>query len=290
MGQLAISVVGAGVGSFFGSPQAGWLIGSVIGGLLFPQSGPDTVVEGPRLGDLTVTSSAYGAAIPVVKGTARLASNMIWSEGIEEVKSEDKQSAGGKGGGGATQTTVSYEYFCTFALSFAEGVADDLLRMWADGKLIYDKTGSGDDITKIDLNFRFYTGSETQEPDSLILANLGDDKTSAHRGLAYVVFDRLPLKDFGNRIPNITAELTFNGTPVTTSVKSTLLEYSTGFQSDSMFPDWSRSYIYVAQASSTPEENILRRINMRTMVEDRQSVIDRDERGDPNVGLDPIGS
>ena len=31
-------------------------------------------------------------------------------------------------------------YFASLALSFGEGPAEDVLRIWADGKLIYDKT------------------------------------------------------------------------------------------------------------------------------------------------------
>jgi hypothetical protein len=35
----------------------------------------------------------------------------------------------------------------------------------------------------------------------------GAGNVPAYRGLVYITFDELPLKDFGNRIPNITAEL-----------------------------------------------------------------------------------
>ena len=56
---ILVAVGGAALGSAIGiGPSAGWLIGSVVGNLLFPQKGQDVVTEGPRLGDLTVTSSA----------------------------------------------------------------------------------------------------------------------------------------------------------------------------------------------------------------------------------------
>jgi hypothetical protein len=38
-------------------------------------------------------------------------------------------------------------------------------------------------------------------------ASLLEAQVPAYRGLAYLTFDELPLKDFGNRIPNITAEV-----------------------------------------------------------------------------------
>ncbi|HSH27104.1 MAG TPA: hypothetical protein VK972_04955, partial [Wenzhouxiangella sp.] len=39
------------------------------------------------------------------------------------------------------------------------------------------------------------------------------DDAPAYRGTAYIVFERLQLKQFGNRIPNITVELVGIGTP-----------------------------------------------------------------------------
>lgn len=178
--------------------------------LLFPPKGQNTRQEGPRLTDLKVTSSAYGEAIPIHYGTVRTKGNIIWSSGLKETVNTEVHQTGGKGfGGGATQTTVTYTYSADFALSFAEGVADNLLRIWADGKLIYDATGSGPSIGGI--NFRFHPGNETQQPDPLIEADKGAGQVPGHRGLCYVVFENLQLADFGNRIPNITAEITFNG-------------------------------------------------------------------------------
>src|SRR5512134_3566298 len=121
MAQLGFAVAGAAVGSMFGMPQLGWIAGAAIGGLLFPAKGPHT--EGPRLGDLSVSSSAYGMPIPILYGTMRVAGNMIWSSGLAEEKTTKK--VGGKGGGGAKQTT--YSYTASFALSFGEGPADDVL-------------------------------------------------------------------------------------------------------------------------------------------------------------------
>jgi hypothetical protein len=53
--------------------------------------------------------------------------------------------------------------------------------------------------------FRVYRGSEDQEDDSLIVAKEGD--APAYRGTAYVVFERTPLADFGNRIPQLSFEV-----------------------------------------------------------------------------------
>ena len=177
---------------------------------LFPKKQPDIVQEGPRLSDLTVTSSAYGTMIFLGYGTTRMSGNIIWSPGLEEVATTETQEGGGKGGGGGgSVTTTTYTYFASFAVSFAQREAQNILRIWADSKLIYDATGSG--LVEGNVNFTFYTGSETQLPDPLMEANKGVGNVPAHRGICYMVVNRLALADFGNRIPNITAEIAFAG-------------------------------------------------------------------------------
>ncbi len=52
-----------------------------------------------------------------------------------------------------------------------------------------------------------YTGSDDQLPDSLIEAKEGAGNAPAYRGLAYIVFERLALADFGNRIPQLSFEV-----------------------------------------------------------------------------------
>ncbi len=176
---------------------------------LFPAKQPNITQIGPRLNDLDVTSSAYGQPIPIHYGTLRTGGNVIWSSGIREVAKTTTQSSGGGkgGGGGGSVSTTTFTYFASFALGFAEGPAQGILRIWADGKLIYDKTGTGVGIGSV--RFKFYLGNETQNPDPLIEADKGAGNVSAHRGLVYIVFNDLPLANFGNRIPNITAEITF---------------------------------------------------------------------------------
>ena len=206
MAVLAVAGAGALGSSALGFGwQAGWLIGSTVGSLLFGPDQPD--IEGPRLRDLSVSSSAYGAPIPLIFGTMRVAGNMIWSPGIRERRTS--QRVGGKGMGGGRRE-ITYSYYASFALGMAEGPAGDLVRIWADGKLIHDARGTNPDVSIEGLEFRFHPGGEEQLPDPLIEAEEGHGRTPAFRGLAYLVFEDLPLENFGNRIPNITAEITFN--------------------------------------------------------------------------------
>lgn len=205
---VLVAIGGAGIGALFGAPTLGFQIGSILGNMLFPAQGPSTV--GPRLQDLTVQSSALGAAIAWGDGTVRIAGNIFWSTGIKEHQNvEEVSTKGGIMGGGATSTTFTYDV--SFAEGLAEGPADAVLRIWADQKLIYDKTNAN--FAKMDgLRFRFYKGTEDQLPDPLIEAdpNVGAGMCPAFRGLSYIVFENLPLGPFGNHIPNITVELAFS--------------------------------------------------------------------------------
>jgi len=208
MSQLAVGVAGGAIGSLIPGvgTAIGWAIGSALGGLIFRAKGPQ--VEGPRLEDLTVQTSVYGQPIPRYWGTYRAAGNLIWTDGITETSHEEKQ--GGKGGPSATYTT--YTYSASFAVAFGAGPIAAIRRLWADGKLLYDVSDDADIETVMATQaaaeaFRFYAGSESQERDPLIEAIEGADATPAYRGLAYVVFEGLQLGDFGNRVPNITAEI-----------------------------------------------------------------------------------
>lgn len=268
MAVLAVAGLGAWGSAALGLGwQAGWLVGSTLGSLLFNKQ-PNQ--EGPRLSDLSVSSSGYGAPIPIGYGTLRMSGNILWSSGIREEKHSERV---GKGGG-AKQTT--YSYFASFALALAEGPAEDVLRIWADGKLIFDKRGTGTDVAKSSFTLRFYPGSETQLPDPLIEAIEGTGMVPAHRGLCYLVFEDLALEDFGNRIPNITAEITFRR--VIEQPWLTLDPISTGeggifssYQGAELAVDWHRGQGFLVVSGSDPATCGLRRFNLRTMKEDRQA-------------------
>lgn len=204
MAALVLSVAGAAAGAVFGPAGAiagriaGALVGNIIDKKLF---GPgDQNVVGPRLADLDVMASTEGAPIPRVYGRARLAGQVIWATQLEEVASSStSSSSGGKGHlvSGPRTTTTSYSYFGNFAVGLCEGVIGRIGRIWADGKPL--------DLSN--KTIRVHRGHEDQLPDELIVAKEGAGNSPAYRGLAYVVFERLPLADFGNRIPQLSFEI-----------------------------------------------------------------------------------
>jgi hypothetical protein len=56
-------------------------------------------------------------------------------------------------------------------------------------------------------NHRIYLGTETQMPDALIEAKQRTGNAPAYWGTAYVIFEDLPLRDYGNRVPQLTFEI-----------------------------------------------------------------------------------
>jgi hypothetical protein len=214
MATLALSVVGSIVGGAVGGPVGaaigrglGALAGAAVDNALFAPKAGNAEVQGPRIADLAVTTSTYGAAIPLAFGDSiRMGGNIIWAMPlIETVTVTTSSRRGGKGGRRRqTVTQTTYTYAANFAVAFCEGPVSGIRRIWADGKLVYDADASPTQ-TRADA-VRIYQGTETQLQDALIVADVGND-APAYRGICYVVFERLQLADFANRIPQITAEV-----------------------------------------------------------------------------------
>ena len=201
MATVVLQAAGSAIGTYLGGPiggaigrAAGAIAGNIIDQKLF---GPGNKhVSGPRLNDLRVMASEEGASIPRLWGRMRFAGQVIWATNFEEVSSTTTQKSSSKGSGPKT-TTTDFSYFANFAIGLCEGVVNRVGRVWADGKEI--------DLTA--FTTRFYTGTETQLPDSLIVAKEGAANAPAYRGLAYIVFERFPLEQFGNRLPQLSFEV-----------------------------------------------------------------------------------
>ncbi len=200
MATVVLQVAGTVIGGALGGPvgaAVGRAIGAAAGFAIDRQLfGPgDRAIEGPRLKNAQFLSSEEGTPISRIYGRSRISGQIIWSTRFEEVQQTESQSQGGKGG--PKTTVTSYSYFANFAIGLCEGEVACLRRIWADGKL----------LDQSDLIIRLHKGNQDQQPDSLIEAKQGSGNAPAYRGLAYVVFERLPLENFGNRIPQIAVEI-----------------------------------------------------------------------------------
>ncbi len=194
---MATLVLGT-VGRIFGGPLGG-LVGTFLGGAVDRAvlGGGGKPREVGRIGNLAVQSAAYGEPIPFIAGRMRSAGNLIWTSGIAETAT---RNGGGKRSGPAT---TSYSYSASFAVALAGCEIVGIERIWADGKLIRDAAG----VFTTPVTMRLHHGSEGQDTDPLIAAAEGAGGTPAYRGIAYAVFEDLPLGDYGNRIPNLTFEV-----------------------------------------------------------------------------------
>jgi hypothetical protein len=200
MAELILSRVGARLGARVApsafralGAQLGRAAGSALGAriddaLLGPQR-----LEGTRLSEFDLQTSTEGASIPITYGRVRTSGEIIWAAYPKEHKRTERVSAGK----GASAKATTYQYTLSFAVGLCEGPIARIARVWANGALL--------DLSQI--NYRLHTGAEDQARDPLIEAIEGADFAPAYRGLAYVVFEDLPLDAFGNVAPQMSFEI-----------------------------------------------------------------------------------
>jgi hypothetical protein len=89
-------------------------------------------------------------------------------------------------------------------------------KVWLDRRLVYDSTQSivlGEEDGSLNARdyMRFYYGLPNQEPDDRMLATIefkeGPGTCPAYLDVAYIFFEELPLEHFGNRFPQVSAEI-----------------------------------------------------------------------------------
>lgn len=234
-----LTIVGTVVGAYFGGPlgaSLGATLGGLVGSLAFPQNNSTT---GPRLADITSTTSSVGVGIPRGWGTFVLAGNFIAQSDLREVMVTT--DSGGKGGTSTSTTTPTY--FQDFAIGLSDTGSPENRRIvkgvrtiWANGKAIYDRRPRIDTETdsayqsrlaasdQLEKQFVFYQGTDDQLPDPTLEAFYGVGNISAFRGLAYIVFINWQNKaEDGNRIPSTWQFELYNAGD---STGDTLIEYT----------------------------------------------------------------
>ena len=185
---IVLGAAGAVIGGIYGGPQGamlGWAAGNMLGNLLDP---PKTEVPNPQR--QYVQMSQYGSPIPMLFGTDCFTGTVIWQK-------YPFTEHGEKSGGKNTSPAVSSKTYSTsFAVLLCEGEIDRVEQIFADGRLWWPNEDN-------ETPFTLYMGTETQLPDPTMEAELGEGNVPGYRGWAYVVFNELMLKDFGERIPQM---------------------------------------------------------------------------------------
>lgn len=205
MATIVLSAVGASLGAGFGGSVLG-LSGAVIGravgatlGRFIDQrlmGGGSRAVETGKVDRFRLTGASEGAPIGQVWGRMRVAGQIIWaSRFVDHVTTSG--GGGGKGSRPTQPTVTDHSYTVSIAVALCEGKIARVGRVWADGT----------EIALSDVAMRVYTGSEVQLPDAKIAAVEGAGHAPAYRGLAYVVFEDLPLAPYGNRVPQFSFEV-----------------------------------------------------------------------------------
>ncbi|MDQ0027741.1 hypothetical protein J2X90_005577 [Variovorax paradoxus] len=208
--QQILGVVGGVVGAYFGYPQLGFVAGSIVGGLLTP--GEKT--KGPRIDDLKVQVSTYGAGVPILYGTDRIGGNVVWSTN----KIEIEETTGGKGGGPENTT---YRYYVHMGIVLCETPRDgsevSIVEIFKDGKLIYDarsgiSVGSAlESEENPHAYFVLYQGHADQLPDPGEEAWMGGPgSVPAYRGVVRIRMNAIECPS--GRVPQFSFVLSANAT------------------------------------------------------------------------------
>jgi hypothetical protein len=175
----------------------------------------------PRLSDLKIQVSSYGVPLPRLYGSSvRVAGNVIDKSDLIPVK---HKKGGIAGFGGVKYYT--YDAHAVIAIAANQMTAGGLKRIFADGKVIFDRdkqgatAGSataqggvkwtrGNKTHSLFHDVTFYPGSPTQDVDPFVESTLrpGED-VPAYRHTCYVVFKTIFCSDFFNRIPNLEFEI-----------------------------------------------------------------------------------
>lgn len=200
-----LGAVAAGVTGFFTgwNPQAmalAYSVGSGVDGMI---NAPDRI--GPRLEDLKIQMSQYGAMVPFEWGCNRHAGTIIWPRMLEAVENRTEESS--KGG----PDNVTFTYTLSCAVLICEGPIAGVRRIWANKKIVYDVSADNAGETRDPAigSIRFHLGTDDQAQDPLIEATDGDGP--AYRGYAYVVFENYDVTDMNGRPPQWEFEVITSG-------------------------------------------------------------------------------
>jgi len=208
------AVIGGIIGTYTpvgtaGGAAIGGAIGAAAGAYFFPEGPKMKNVPPPEPGEGRSQVSSYGAMIPMIWGSKRIAGNIIYMSEILETLTTSNHRMNG---------TRYYEkakiYTATFAVAFCEGPVTTISRMWMNNEIFVDFRDSNDphypptdgaittanQAKSAELRGIYYTahyGALDQAADATLIEILGVANVQAYRGLFYVVFKNFPLGKFG---------------------------------------------------------------------------------------------
>ena len=171
-GQIIGGVVGAIIGYVIGGPYGafvGFSIGAGIGSYIDPFI-PDVPQPGaPDKAELNFNKNEYGAVIPEVLGTTKIAGNILenYLNSVKELT--ETQEIGGKGGKEYVTYTTGYEYYEYWILGICVGPIDSLLAIYKDDILLFEGELENDGSASVSFNIEgfgtisFYWGNDNSD-------------------------------------------------------------------------------------------------------------------------------
>ena len=234
MSYIVGPAITASIGFMIGGPL-GAAIGWTVGAWLFaPSAAEDNEIFDPGAEELPSPNQALrGTTMPVIFGTVRINSNIVWTKNFTTVRNETTTGSGGKSGGsggpsksGSSPAQISYEY--KWDMMFHIGMSPlpvTIFGGWVGANRISSNTiqailsGSGnyafvvpDQNAKDDVDFTFDdayfgraypTGADEPAWDGFEVAE-GHSARWPHT--AYVIFDQLNLGS-SPRVPQFSWEV-----------------------------------------------------------------------------------
>lgn len=243
---------------------------------------------GTRRTEFRAVDSSYGKPIQQASSNIRVAGNVIWMNEVREsilTKSIPDTETNKHDVIPGSFYFNEYHYFSSFAISFIDTLNDlsgEIVRLWADGQIIWDirdinvsypaqlvdvQTRKYKEYSHYrDTVIRVYNGTtDNVVQDSTMIEALGEGNVPLYYGMCYAVFTNLDLNLFGGSMPNIQAEISYNGTRVALGRG---LDYTGTFQTDQVAWQhytadehkigtsaqyWQNLDIYTAVATQGPE-------------------------------------
>lgn len=211
MARQLIKLAATAVGTAYGGPLGGMAAGAAAGYIMGPepQARPEPQhSEGPRLGDLSVTSSNYGTIIPLLYGHPRVSGTIVWAsdkkEHVTVVETGGGGGGGGKGGGGGAppepvQVTTTYSYTADVLYLVAANPTIEVGRIWVNNAVVYP--GANPPWEEM----QFHGGRAYQDPFPVYEAAVGTANAVAYRGRTTIMLVDLDLPN--GQMPNVAFEI-----------------------------------------------------------------------------------
>ena len=139
--MIAGGILGGVIGSPFGMTFSGAMIGASIGGAIggvagqvfWPEKVSASFPPPPQPHENRQQISTYGAPIPIVYNSGRIAGNIIYMQDINQTVTRTSHRQDG-----VRYYEITNTYASTFAIAFCEGPVPWIARIWMNGKIFAD--------------------------------------------------------------------------------------------------------------------------------------------------------